>query len=1195
LKEAAMTDYRTIFENDYPGHEAFTASCLEPAFGPIQGAKFSLNDKLSAADAGIVKDLFVFGNSSNFSFGEMNFFDVTLHDRVDIARSRVTIQRAVRKSLDNYQAAIVIFHSEGSKGLWRLSFVNKLGSGKETTSAKRYSYICGKGRPCRTTADRFLELEKIQGKKSLEDITAVFSIEALTKEFFKRLFKWYDEWAVNAVRFPAGSGKKAGLPAALTEETKKENRQHLIRLITRLIFVWFLRQKENLVPSWLFDIGELQKVLVNFNPHSDKNGTYYNAVLQNLFFATLNCEIEERNFFDESDGRDGYSIKARFRDHRDKPMIAIPHDAFIEKFAAIPFLNGGLFDCLDRRDELDPQEYKDGFSRESKRAAFVPNCLFFGDHSREGLVGIFSQYNFTIEENTPQDIEIALDPELLGKVFENLLGTYNEETAGTARNESGSFYTPREIVDYMVDSSLKEYLKGKLELGGGSSVSLASAATAATQKKLDALFSYGEEEHDFNAKEVATLIQAIHDCKILDPACGSGAFPMGILNRLTYILSKLDPQNERWKEKQLEKADAIDDRSIREKARQDIEKAFQKNELGYGRKLYLIENCIYGVDIQPIAIQISKLRFFISLIVDQNAGGAKKNNYGVIALPNLETKFVAANTLIGIKREQDGLADPEIDKKQKELLGIRHKHFGAKSTQEKKDLRETDRKVSKELVELLKQDGFYNSADAAQMAKWNPYSQTEASEFFDPWWMFGIDRGFDVVIGNPPYLKEGRISKEVFQGIKGSKYYQGKMDLWYAFACFGIDFLSKNGSLCFIATNNWVTSSGSSKMRSKVIADTKIIQLVDFGNFMIFENASIQTMVMLFVKDDKSDNYSFDYRKLHGDTMILDALDLLKKRKNDKAEYLNPVILRGNYINSFLTFSSEDNMFTKITKNMFYLHNDELANGIHPHYDFVNKKLAEKYGIKKREGIFGLSQHEKEEMKLSAKELKLIKPYYTTDQVKKYYTIPKNDLWIIYTDSSFKNPRSMDQYPNLKRHLDKYKNVITSDNKPYGLHRARDERFFLGEKIIVQRKCAGQPVFSYSDFDCYVSATFYVIKTGRISLKCLLGILNSKLIAYWLKNKGKMQGENYQLDKEPLQGIPLPVDTSSEIARKIEKLVNKILASKSQNINADTSALERQIDNLIYRLYNLTYEEVKVIEPEFPLSRAEYEDIKTGG
>ncbi|MDR2444924.1 MAG: hypothetical protein LBD44_03185, partial [Spirochaetaceae bacterium] len=733
-----MADYRTILEKDYPGADAFARSCLEPVFGPIQKANRSLNDYLSDADKKIVKDIFIFGSSKNFTFGEMNFFDVTLQENVDIARSRVTIQRAVRKSLDAYQSAIVIFHYENSQGLWRFSFINKGGSAKDATPAKRYSYLCGKGYSCRTAADNLEKLAAIPGAKNLEDVTAVFSIEALTKEFFTRLFKWYDTWAVHIVRFPLGSGKNAHLPKTLDDAVKKENRQHLIRLITRLIFVWFLRRKENLMPSWIFDAQELKKLLHNFDEHSAKSGSYYNAILQNLFFATLNCEINEREFFDGEDGHDGYGIKSKYRDHIDKPMIKISHEEFIKKFEAIPFLNGGLFECLDRREKHKEQKYKDGFSRESKRAAFVPNCLFFGGGTHEGLIDIFSQYNFTIEENTPQDIEIALDPELLGKVFENLLGTYNEETSATARKESGSFYTPREIVEYMVDASLKEYLKERLSSEGGKPPSSLGdppsepEESSSTEKKLDALFSYNEEGHSFSADEVSLLIQAIHECKILDPACGSGAFPMGILNKLTFILGRLDPENKQWKELQRKKAIAdtedaftIGDKKQREDRLKEISDVFEFNSGNYGRKLYLIENCVYGVDIQPIAIQISKLRFFISLIVDQKTGGTIDNNYNVLPLPNLETKFVAANTLIGIKREQDVLADPKIEETQKELLEVRHKHFRPRTVKEKDDLRERDAELTNELLDLLKKDGFYNSADAAQMAKWNPYSQTE--------------------------------------------------------------------------------------------------------------------------------------------------------------------------------------------------------------------------------------------------------------------------------------------------------------------------------------------------------------------------------------------------------------------------------------------------------------------------------------
>jgi adenine-specific DNA-methyltransferase len=261
-----------------------------------------------------------------------------------------------------------------------------------------------------------------------------------------------------------------------------------------------------------------------------------------------------------------------------------------------------------------------------------------------GLIDILNSYNFTTDEATPIDQEIALDPELLGKVFENLLASYNPETQTTARKATGSYYTPREIVDYMVEESLREYLKTKVP---------------EAQEILDDLFSYSVEELSIPKDLRLKLIKAIDQVKIIDPACGSGAFPMGILHKLVFLLQKLDPKNETWKEIQLERASKEADAVFRsEKEKQEREKLLEEinenfdesvNYPDYARKLYLIENCIYGVDIQPIAIQISKLRFFISLILDQKVDRSKPN-FGILTLPNLETKFISANTLIGLEK-----------------------------------------------------------------------------------------------------------------------------------------------------------------------------------------------------------------------------------------------------------------------------------------------------------------------------------------------------------------------------------------------------------------------------------------------------------------------------------------------------------------------------------------------------------------
>jgi tRNA1(Val) A37 N6-methylase TrmN6 len=800
-----MADYKTILENNYPGHEAFTQSCLEPVFGPIQSARRSLAAGLTESDKNIIKDIFIFGSSNNFSFGEMNFFDVTLNDSVDIARSRVTIQRAVRKSLDSFQAAIVIFHYE-DKGLWRFSFVYKENGAKNTTSAKRYSYLCGKGHSCRTAADRFKTLEGITGKKSLENITAVFSIEALTEEFFKRLFKWYDTWAVKCVKFPVGSGKTAHLPKTLDETAIKENRQHLIRLITRLVFIWFLKHKENLIPEWIFDVQELKEIIINFDEHDGKSGSYYNAILQNLFFATLNCEIEKRDFFDEEDGHTRYSIKFLYRDHIDKPMIKISHKEFIKKFETIPFLNGGLFECLDTRDAREEQIYKDGFSRERKRAAFVPNCLFWGDDEHEGLFDIFSQYNFTIEENTPQDIEIALDPELLGKVFENLLATYDEKTEKPARNYWGAFYTPREVVDYMVNSSLKAYLKTKLKSE--------KTAISNIDSLIDILFQDDVINISLTPALKTAFIEAIKACKICDPACGSGAFPMGILNKMVFILNKIDPENETW-----------------------------KND--YSRKLYLIENCIYGVDSQPIAIQISKLRFFISLITEQSIKKTEYN-YGITALPNLETKFVTANTLIKLSKNEEGiLPDLEIEKIQKELLEKRHEHFLAKNMDDKERIRKHDTELSERLIKLFEANGAFSPESVRQVAEWNPYKPNDPAPFFDMYWMFGVKNGFDIVIGNPPYFviknDEKLKSKyeEIYHYLKS-----GRVNIYQLFMGCSAYLLSECGILTFIHPKTLLSDAYLQAARNFLLSHFSAFDIVNIVSRTDTFGAVLQSVVV---------------------------------------------------------------------------------------------------------------------------------------------------------------------------------------------------------------------------------------------------------------------------------------------------------------------------------------------------------------
>ncbi len=578
----------------------------------------------------------------------------------------------------------------------------------------------------------------------------------LNKRFFSEVANWYF-WAVQSVGFPSDADP----------DPETRNAVSVIRLITRLIFVWFLKEK-GLVPDALFDLEALKSVLKYDDP---QGSTYYKAILQNLFFATLNTEMDRDRKFRITNprGRDAHFMVHNV--YRYERYFQHP-DRALDLFSTIPFLNGGLFECLDRPDPANDKRTirVDGFSDRADNPLAVPDRLFFDPEEHEvdlnevygtagkrykvrGLIDIFNSYKFTIDENTPVEQEVALDPELLGQVFENLLAAYNPETGTTARKQTGSFYTPREIVNYMVDESLIAYLETRL----------AEQGIPDANERLRHLFAYNEEPHRFSEREVDLLLQAIDALKILDPACGSGAFPMGILHKLVYILAKLDPHNARWEARQIAKASEIADPTAREAALTSIEDAFARNELDYGRKLYLIENCIYGVDIQPIAVQIAKLRFFISLVVEQVVDDAQPNR-GILPLPNLETKFVAANTLLGVERPQQlMLPNPEINQKEKALAEVRQRHFTARSPATKERYRQQDAQLRAELSRLLQQDGW-TSHTANVLAHWDPYDQNMSAPFFDLEWMFGITDGFDVVIGNPPY--GAAIEKELLEKIK---------------------------------------------------------------------------------------------------------------------------------------------------------------------------------------------------------------------------------------------------------------------------------------------------------------------------------------------------------------------------------------------------------------------------------------------
>lgn len=848
-------------------------------------------------------------------------------------------------------------------------------------------------------------------------------------------------------------------------------KQFTTRLIGRIIFCWFLRKKNIIAEEFNY-----------FEAKSLTATEFYHKKLEILFFDVLNTPQNERNNLDRK----------------------------------TPFLNGGLF---------EPRKHD--YYREKK-------VSFPDDYFIDFFYDFLDKYNFTTDESSSDFQQVAIDPEMLGRIFENLLAEQSNETGEQARKAKGAFYTPREIVDYMCRESLRLYLAEKL------------GEDNRKEKILNLLLDKKEHEFDYKNDRAelnpykARLIEALDNLKIIDPACGSGAFPMGILQILVSTYARLDGRLDSYKTK----------------------------------KGIVSEN-IYGVDIEPTAIEISRLRVWLSLVVDIELKNSADNS-GIEPLPNLDFKFICANSLILLKKNSQLslFDDAEFEKS---LKSLQEQYFTSKPSEKKK--------LQGEFQKLLGKNIFNNnrtgiSERQQQLESYQPFDSESVCGFFDTHFMFTLD-GFDIVIGNPPYIKEYTY-KEAFKELKKDSYYQGKMDLWYLFACRFLDLLKANGHQCFIATNNWVTNNGASKLRNKIVSDAKIIEFIDFNNYKIFESADIQTMVYLLKKDSSDDKYKVDVKRVTNASFKSDDLDLFLQACNfDLGEYYHFNFNRLTHFDKIFNFSGNNilEVLEKITlKANFNLSKDEVAQGIVPPQDFLNKKnqkiLGDSFSV--GDGIFILSQQEKDNLKLTKTEYEIIRPYFTTKELNRYSAIKQNQYWIIYTGSSAN--KIINNYPNIKNHLDKFAEIITSDNAPYGLHRARNEDFFKGEKIISLRKCPKRPTFTYTNFDAYVAQTFFVIKTNRINLQYLTAILNSKVIQFWLRHKGKMQGNNYQIDKEPLINIPIIKCGSSLIADQVIDKVSTIISKSSSDPVFNIEKIEKQIDEIIYSLYGLSQKDIQVIE-----------------
>lgn len=979
-----------------------------------------------------------------------------------------------------------------------------------------------KDRLSNTQFSKILPLWQNIGTKSKTEITELIWKSLDVKEVNKDFYKHIKE------RFDAAIGiAKTQYPQANEQDVK----QFAVRLIGRYIFCWFLKEKE-IIPANLLASETIRKYQDN----------YFQTYLFNLYFDTLNEEVQSRKAFSTGSELDKYYLN-------------------------IPYLNGGLFD-KHPEDEL--------FNKIDLNAWLI------------AFVEILESFDFTVDESSSQYQLVAIDPEMLGRIFENLLASQNQETEKLAnqRKAFGAFYTPREIVDYMVNESLKAHLethllpkdevsdnaalqeplvsyKGSLFEQTMQNQTVKEPSSSADydlerkrerlKTKIEKLFAPECVDNPFDKAETQNVRKALSEIKVLDPACGSGAFPMGVLLRLMEL-------------------------------RQIVGHGHKNN---YDLKNDILSKNIYGVDIMPMAVEIARLRAWLSLVLEADYKPTeRKNNFGVSALPNLDFKFVCANSLIDsgydafLKHVTHNATLLRLDGEIQKLENIRNTYFDPKGDKVKKEelqqqFIETKNYIKTEFKSLRRTwnlEDFLNKVD-----DWNPFDDSHPSSFFSPAWMFGINKGFDVVIGNPPYVQLQKIDAIRKSELENQNYetYEKTGDLYQVFYENGLNALKNCGVLVLITSNKWMRANYGKSTRQFFANNASIKTLIDFYGIQIFD-ATVDTNILIVSKE--KGNNKIPICKIRKDLGELSNI----------ANYVN--------INTVILNAPSERAWTA--------------------YDAAEYKLIQKienqgvqikdWKIKINRGIltgcneaFILTKITKDKIiDEDAKSAEIIRPILRGEDIKAY--VPKfSDLYLIATFPSLN--LNIDKYKGIKKHLEKFKEQIEPKPKNFkgdkwkGRKTGAYEWFetqdsiayfedFSKPKIIYPNMTKFLP-FVYDETIGYLCNDKAFIISGE-RLKYLTGILNSSLWKFAFKDRfPELLGETRELRKVFFDKIPIKKPIKN-FEKQIEKLVDEILKNKKSN--QDTTSLEKEIDVLVYKLYELTFDEVKIIDKDFWLSEEEY-------
>lgn len=1022
-------------------------------------------------------------------------------------KNQYEIAKTILKD-ESADASLFIFYDD--EGNFRFSYIQRnwteKGENKYSTF-KRYTYFVSPSQTNRT----FIKQIDACNFNSLDEIIQAFSVEPLNKQFYQDIAKYFYGLIGGKVKIASKNedyNTLLKLPSKPVETNRKVYQEFAVRLIGRTIFCWFLKSKksENSIPlvpkTWL---SSKRVIETNKEQHS-----YYHTVLEKLFFLVLNKKQEDRKDYD----------------------LAKDHEL-------IPFLNGGLFEA--QTDDFFPKNNK-GIHQISYNLD-IPNQWFID------LFKTLEQYNFTIDENSIYDAEVSIDPEMLGTIFENLLAEIDPDTEKSARKATGSFYTPREIVDYMVEQSLVQYLKTKVE--------------TKKEEQLLELFKEGGE-NQFEPLETNKILEALSDVKILDPACGSGAFPMGALHKIIIALQKLDPDASWWKKQQIDNASPLLKEFLR------LKLTASTND--YARKLGVIQNSIYGVDIQPIAAEISKLRCFLSLVIDEKIID-NEDNRGIWALPNLEFKFVTANTLIGLEDEKNKLDFDQKDELQDLLKTIRSQYLQAygddkiKLKQEFEDLQleifkrdigvigsrtalQSDLKHFKETQRVNKIDlskkiratqkkidileKHIANERAQQLASWKPFSN-ESNDWFDPEWMYGVEK-FDIVIGNPPYsVFQGKSKKDLIPLMKNNIYDKakgGKINAYELFLCRTPLLLNTEGINCQIFQNSFLADNAAAGVRKYYLSEQQIISIDSYPERddpkkRVFENVKMSVCILLN-KNTINKDYYFDVNFWN-----------------------NKIKSSGKHI----TYNNKEIIKFNDQALIYNLNNEEKV--IFEKYFIDNKtKYSEFY--KCLEGELNMTFHK--DYLIDDKTSPLV---VKGAQVQRYFiTNNPSQGAVEYVD---KNRYLLDYSRSKKsKHYKKMRIAMQ------GITGAND-------KIRIVSTLIDKNIFLANSCNYIITISNEV----NYSIYFLLGIFNSKF-TNWIFRRSST---NSNVNCYEVNNLKLP-NLNEDTFQRIENLA---LLCNSQS---KTKIYENEIDILVYKLYKLDHTSILIIDPNFKLTKEEYDNYQ---